>query len=150
MRSKLLPAAGGAIAFLAAFTAGLLLGRQTAVPAPARERDDLALKEALISHILSALSGDAEELAFGVKRREFFIEGIDRRQGARAMASLLKQNTGKGSIKAKRLNAALDTKYLNPGPQGVRTMKTLGKQGVPKLQPPETGGFSVPKPRKSL
>jgi predicted transposase YbfD/YdcC len=39
----------------------------------------------------------------------------------RVAASLLKQDTGKGSIKAKRLNAALDTKYLERVLQGFKT-----------------------------
>jgi predicted transposase YbfD/YdcC len=38
----------------------------------------------------------------------------------RVAASLLKQDTGKGSIKAKRLNAALDTKYLERVLQGFK------------------------------
>jgi hypothetical protein len=36
----------------------------------------------------------------------------------RVAASLLKQDKGKGSIKAKRLNAALDPKYLEQVLQG--------------------------------
>jgi predicted transposase YbfD/YdcC len=38
----------------------------------------------------------------------------------RVAASLLKQDTGKGSIKAKRLNAALDTRYLERVLQGFK------------------------------
>ncbi|MBL8881400.1 MAG: ISAs1 family transposase, partial [Phycisphaerales bacterium] len=38
----------------------------------------------------------------------------------RVAASLLKQDTAKGSIKAKRLNAALDTKYLERVLQGFQ------------------------------
>ena len=38
----------------------------------------------------------------------------------RVAASLLKQDPGKGSIKAKRLNAALDEKYLLRALQGFK------------------------------
>lgn len=38
----------------------------------------------------------------------------------RVAVSLLKQDTAKGSIKAKRLNAALDTKYLERVLQGFK------------------------------
>ena len=40
----------------------------------------------------------------------------------RVAASLLKQDQGKGSIKAKRLNAALDEKYLLRALQGFKAI----------------------------
>jgi hypothetical protein len=87
MRNKLSVAVVSFLLLCAVFTAGLFLGRQTAVvPAATPESDDLALKESLINHIREdALSGRAEEFALKVRRWEFFVEAIDRRPGGRSM-----------------------------------------------------------------